>query len=150
MNSYIFFEMVKCKTQLRISEKCAKMSDINQEAKWADSPPPSPGLDQVEPLLERLEGYTPTVSDATVQAILAQTGLKTQDPQVTRLISVAAQKFISDIAYDALQHCKMRGGGKEQKKVSGRDKKFALATEDVAVALSDQGITVKKPQYYTN
>jgi hypothetical protein len=44
----------------------------------------------------------------------------------------------------------MRGGGKDQKKVSGKDRTFALATEDLAVALADQGIVVKKPPYYTN
>ena len=51
--------------------------------------------------------------------------------QVTRLISLAAQKFISDISYEALQHCKMRGGGKDQKsKSSGRDRK-PLSTSNV-------------------
>ena len=29
----------------------------------------------------------------------------------------------------------MRGGGKEQKKVSGRDKKYALGTEDLGMSL---------------
>ena len=71
--------------------------------------------------------------------------------QVTRLISLAAQKFISDISYEALQHCKMRGGGKDLKsKGSGRDRKYAMATEDIIVALSDQGVSVKKPPYYAN
>ena len=34
------------------------------------------------------------------------------------MVSLVAQKFLSDVAYEALQHCKMRGGGKEMKKVT--------------------------------
>ena len=34
--------------------------------------------------------------------------------------------------------------------VSGRDRKFALTSEDLLVALTDQGIRVKKPPFYGN
>ena len=34
--------------------------------------------------------------------------------------------------------------------VSGRDRKFALTSEDLLVALTDQGIRVKKPPFYAN
>ena len=43
----------------------------------------------------------------------------------------------------------MRGGGKVTKKNS-KDKKYTMTNEDLAMALGEQGITVKKPPYYTN
>lgn len=39
---------------------------------------------------------------------MRSSGFEPRDPRLVRLISIAAQKFISDIANDALQHCKMR------------------------------------------
>lgn len=73
-----------------------------------------------------------------------------------RLISIAAQKFISDVANDALQHCKTRsatqGVNKVQKDKDGKpikDKKYTLAVEDLAPALNENyGITVRKAHYF--
>ena len=31
---------------------------------------------------------------------------------------------------------------------SGKEKKYVMTTEDLSLALGDQGITVKKPPYY--
>jgi len=101
-------------------------------------------------LVEGLDDYTPVIPDPVLENILSRSGLASNDPRVTRLISVAAQKFVADIAYNALQHCKMRGGGKEQKKLNTKDKKYTMTTEDLAMALGEQGVTVKKPPYYTN
>jgi len=127
----------------------------NREKEASPEPSLSPARSEtyevVEELLERVEHYNSVIPDSVTDSILQGVGIDNQTPEVTRLISLAAQKFISDISYEALQHCKMRGGGKEQKsKSSGRDRKYTMSTEDVVVALSDQGLTVKKPPYFSS
>jgi len=125
--------------------------DTPTESELSPSPPVNQTYEVVEDLLERVEDYSSVIPDSVTNSILQGVGVDNQTPEVTRLISLAAQKFISDISYEALQHCKMRGGGKEQKsKSSGRDRKYAMSTEDVVVALSDQGLTVKKPPYFSS
>ena len=125
--------------------------DTAAESDLSLSPPANQTYEVVEDLLERVEDYSSVIPDSVTNSILQGVGVDNQTPEVTRLISLAAQKFISDISYEALQHCKMRGGGKEQKsKSSGRDRKYAMSSEDVVVALSDQGLTVKKPPYFSS
>lgn len=66
-----------------------------------------------------------------------------------RLISIASQKFIADIANDALQHCRVRLATLPTK--SGKvpkDRKFTLTMEDLTPALNDYGIVVRKPPYF--
>ena len=123
-----------------------------EEVELSPSPPDSvEKVEDLEEILGKVENYKSTIPDNVTETILQSSGLNNCSPVVTRLISLAAQKFISDISYEALQHCKMRGGGKDQKsKSSGRDRKYAMTTEDLVVALSDQGVTVKKPPYYAN
>jgi transcription initiation factor TFIID subunit 10 len=75
-----------------------------------------------------------------------------------RLISIAAQKFISDVANDALQHCKTRTSNapnnhtaaknQKDKDKANKDRKYTLTIEDLAPALNDYGITVRKANYY--
>lgn len=64
-----------------------------------------------------------------------------------RLISLAAQKFISDIANDALQHCKVRSSN-QPSKTKGKDRRYTLTMEDLSPALAEYGITVRKPHYF--
>jgi len=136
-----------------VRENGARSASPESAAESESSPSPavSQTLEVLEDLLERVEDYNSVIPDSVTSSILQGVGVDNQNSEVTRLISLAAQKFISDISYEALQHCKMRGGGKEQKsKSSGRDRKYAMSSEDVVVALSDQGLTVKKPPYFAN
>merc|ERR1712150_293081 len=109
--------------------------------------PPQPPLAD---FLMQLEDYSPTIPDAVTKHYLSTSGFDTSDPRVLRLVSLATQKFISDIANDALQHCKMRGGsGVPASSTSGgASAKGSKNTKDRKYAMTDQGITVKKPPYF--
>merc|ERR1712136_115792 len=58
-----------------------------------------------------------------------------------------AQKFVSDVANDALTFSRMRGAGHSKKKSS--EKRYTLTMEDLAPALNEYGVNVKKPHYFT-
>jgi len=125
--------------------------ELTQDDELIQSPPASETYEQVEDLLEKVESYSPVLPDGVTENILHSAGFESPSPEITRLVSLVAQKFISDISYEALQHCKMRGGGRdEKKKATGRDRKYAMTTEDLVVALTDQGLTIKKPPYFAN
>jgi len=104
------------------------------------------GLNLAE-FLSQLEDYTPTIPDAVTVHYLQRSGFEATDPRIVRLVSLAAQKFVSDIAHDALQHCKMRGSGQSSRK-SGKDKRYTLTMEDLTPALAEYGINVRKPPYF--
>uniref|UniRef100_A0A3P8TA08 Transcription initiation factor TFIID subunit 10 n=1 Tax=Amphiprion percula TaxID=161767 RepID=A0A3P8TA08_AMPPE len=93
--------------------------------------------------LMQLEEYTPTIPDAVTGYYLNRAGLR------IRLISLASQKFISDIANDALQYCKMKGTASGSSRSKTKDKKYTLTMEDLTPALSEYGVNVKKPYYFT-
>ncbi|XP_053211070.1 transcription initiation factor TFIID subunit 10b-like [Panonychus citri] len=94
--------------------------------------------------LVQLEDYTPTIPDAVTTHYLNTSGFETSDKRIIRLISLSAQKFISDIVNDALQHCKMRSASKKITK----DKRYTLTMEDLIPAVADYGINIKKPFYF--
>ncbi|KAE8746991.1 hypothetical protein FOCC_FOCC006246 [Frankliniella occidentalis] len=97
--------------------------------------------------LMQLEDYQPTIPDAVTGFYLNSAGFEATDPRIVRLVSLAAQKFISDVANDALQHCKTRTSN-QANKTKGKDRRFTLTMEDLSPALAEYGITVKKPHYF--
>ena len=114
-------------------------------------PPPQPPLAD---FLMQLEDYSPTIPDAVTKYYLSTAGFETSDPRILRLVSLATQKFVSDVANDALQHCKMRGAGGGPGGPSGgghkknKDRKLVMTVDDLSQALQDQGISIKKPPYF--
>lgn len=97
--------------------------------------------------LQYLEDYKPSIPDPVTAHYMNSAGFAANDPRVLRLVSIASQKFIADIANDALQHCKMRTALNQTKKGT-KDKKYTLTFEDLSPVLADYGIDIKKPQYF--
>ena len=99
-------------------------------------------------MVDSLEDYSTTVPDNLTANILAHAGMDTSDSRMVTLVSLAAQKFMSDIASDALTHCKMRQASSNHMKKGSKEKKYVMTTDDLAVALQEKGVSVKKPPYH--
>ncbi|KAF9560001.1 Transcription initiation factor TFIID subunit 10 [Mortierella alpina] len=96
--------------------------------------------------LPMMETYNPIIPDAVTDYYLSRTGFDCDDVRIKRLLALAAQKFVSDIATDAFQYCKVRQ--QSQKRTPGKEKKTVLTMEDLSDALGEYGINVKKPDYF--
>ncbi|RKP07862.1 transcription initiation factor TFIID 23-30kDa subunit-domain-containing protein, partial [Thamnocephalis sphaerospora] len=85
------------------------------------------------------------IPDALTDHYLARAGLECEDVRIKRLLALAAQKFISDVATDAYQYCKIRQQGNRDKR---KERRTVLTMEDLSAALGEHGINVRKPEYY--
>ncbi|CAK9295417.1 unnamed protein product [Gordionus sp. m RMFG-2023] len=107
----------------------------------------------ISEFLYKLNDYTPLIPDAVSTYFLQKSGFEIDDIRLIRLISLAAQKFVTDLANDALQHNKMRlsnltlTGNNKHSSLSPLGK-YTLTTDDLASAASEYGIHIKKPPYF--
>ncbi|KAJ7583410.1 transcription initiation factor IID, TAF10 subunit [Mycena floridula] len=98
-----------------------------------------------------LDDYEPLVTDYYLQRV----GFECEDVRLKRLLSLAAQKFVSDIAADAYQHARIRTnamGGRARTHQFGPASKdrtrTTLTMDDLSSALGEYGINARKPDYY--
>ncbi|GJJ11294.1 hypothetical protein Clacol_005526 [Clathrus columnatus] len=100
-----------------------------------------------------LDDFEPMIPNEIADFYLQRVGFETEDVRLKRLLSLAAQKFVSDIAADAYQHARIRtnaaGGGRGRAGASTKDKtKTTLTMDDLSAALSEYGINAKKPEFF--
>jgi transcription initiation factor TFIID subunit 10 len=83
---------------------------------------------------------------------LKSAGVGNPDARVTRLVSLAAERFVQQVADDAYRCAVQRNQAQlKEKKEKGydlKDKRLVLESEDLAAALRDYGVSLHKPPYY--
>ncbi len=98
--------------------------------------------------LTSLLGYAPTVPEPVVCYQLAKSGVQVEpsqsilDERITRLVSLAADKFLAEIVYDARQHrfvCLGKTSGTD----TDNEKVVSLETSDVAASCKERGISTR-------
>ncbi|CAG8545482.1 22932_t:CDS:10 [Dentiscutata erythropus] len=60
-----------------------------------------------------LDNFEPLIPEFVTEYYLNRSGIQCDDVRVMRLMSLAAQKFVADIATDAFQYCKIRQQSKK-------------------------------------
>ncbi|XP_019235911.1 PREDICTED: transcription initiation factor TFIID subunit 10 isoform X2 [Nicotiana attenuata] len=102
--------------------------------------------------LASLMDYTPTIPDELVEHYLGKSGFQCPDVRLIRLVAVATQKFIADVATDALQHCKARQSAivKDKRDKQQKDKRLILTMDDLSKSLREYGVNVKHQEYFAD
>ncbi|KAF8957443.1 transcription initiation factor TFIID 23-30kDa subunit-domain-containing protein [Flammula alnicola] len=105
-----------------------------------------------------LDEYEPLIPNEVTDFYLQRVGFDCEDVRLKRLLSLAAQKFVSDIAADAYQHARIRtnatgGRARVNQPLTGpgsaKDKtRTTLTMDDLSAALAEYGINARKPEYY--
>ncbi|KAJ2776387.1 hypothetical protein H4R18_005695 [Coemansia javaensis] len=99
--------------------------------------------------LVQMDNYTPIIPEAVTDYYLAQAGFECSDVRIKRLLALATQKFISDVANDAFQYNRIRQQASKEKKFHSKDRKTVLTMDDLTAALSEYGVNIKKPEYFS-
>ncbi|XP_042485307.1 transcription initiation factor TFIID subunit 10-like [Macadamia integrifolia] len=102
--------------------------------------------------LASLMDYTPTIPDELVEHYVAKSGFQCPDVRLIRLVAVATQKFVSEVATDALQQCKARQAAavKDKREKQQKDKRLILTMEDLSKALREYGVNMKHQEYFAD
>ncbi|GLB41966.1 putative functions as a component of the DNA-binding general transcription factor complex TFIID and the transcription regulatory histone acetylation (HAT) complexes SAGA and SLIK [Lyophyllum shimeji] len=105
-----------------------------------------------------LDDYEPLIPNEVTDYYLQRVGFECEDVRLKRLLSLAAQKFVSDIAADAYQHARIRtnaasGRARANQPLTGpgsaKDKtRTTLTMDDLSAALAEYGINARKPEFY--
>ncbi|KAJ2058431.1 hypothetical protein GGH94_002181 [Coemansia aciculifera] len=99
--------------------------------------------------LVQMDNYAPIIPEALTDYYLAQAGFECTDVRIKRLLALATQKFISDVATDAFQYNRIRQQASKDKKFLNKDRKTVLNMEDLTAALAEYGVNIKKPEYFS-
>ncbi|WVR08912.1 hypothetical protein IAU60_005971 [Kwoniella sp. DSM 27419] len=101
--------------------------------------------------LVMLDGYKPLIPEEVTEYYLQRAGFECSDPRLKRLLSLSAQKFVSDLSRDAFHFAKLRTNGVAAgrgRPAAGVDRnRVVLTMEDLSLALAEHGVNVKKPDY---
>ncbi|KAK0457649.1 transcription initiation factor TFIID 23-30kDa subunit-domain-containing protein [Desarmillaria tabescens] len=89
-----------------------------------------------------LDDYEPLIPNEVTDYYLQRVGFECEDVRLKRLLSLAAQKFVSDIAADAYQHARIRTNA------SGGRARANQPLTDLSSALAEYGINSRKPDFY--
>ncbi|KAK7980302.1 hypothetical protein PG989_012759 [Apiospora arundinis] len=159
----------------QVAEEDEEVNPEPQEAKM-----PTRRDISLKEFLNKMDDYAPIIPDAVTNYYMTRAGLPPPpqtDQRLARLLALATQKFVADIAADAYQYSRIRasntsannpmgnlgaaagipipgqaagggGGGAGAGSKGGSQNRTVLTMEDLGMAVGEYGVNVKRSEFY--
>ncbi|OAG31746.1 transcription initiation factor TFIID subunit 1 [Nematocida displodere] len=97
---------------------------------------------------EGLDSFSPLIPEVVLDFCFTKAGLSSDDPKLKKLVSLVAQKLITDVATSAYQYHKIAQRASLKEKKAPKEKKLTLTLTDVENALKEAGVSIARPAYF--
>lgn len=100
----------------------------------------------ISQLLKSLDEYSPTLPTEVTNYYLSKSGVQCQDSRILKLVSLATDKFMADIIFDAKQFSALRQRSmKKDVKRKATDSADTLEFQDLVRSLKMRRISISRP-----
>ncbi|CCE61223.1 hypothetical protein TPHA_0A01400 [Tetrapisispora phaffii CBS 4417] len=123
-------------------------------------------------ILDMMDDNPPLIPDAVIEYYMTKNGIECSDLRVKRLLALATQKFISDIASDAYEYSRIRSpvavnnanngqararqlmaaqqltATQQQQNEKNSQSKVILTVTDLSLAVAEYGLNISRPDFY--
>ncbi|KOS13935.1 transcription initiation factor iid taf10 subunit [Malassezia pachydermatis] len=104
-------------------------------------------------VLRLLDGYAPLIPDEVSDYYLERAGFQCDDVRLKRLLALATEKFVADIASDAFQYARIRTNAGPNRSsrpgATARDRtRTVLTMDDLSAALGEYGIDARRAETF--
>lgn len=103
---------------------------------------------ELNDFLSSLESYNPTVPDAVSKFYLERNGVSCKDDKIPKLVSLACDKLLSEILYEAKQINILRTERGKKRKDMGPGE--VLELEDLHISLKQIGVNIRRRKILTD
>ncbi|KAM0687745.1 Transcription initiation factor TFIID subunit 10 [Conglomerata obtusa] len=97
---------------------------------------------------ENLDDYVPLIPEVVIDHFAEKAGVQHLDKDVKKVISLIAQKFVTDVSVSSFQWHKIHQKGVQKDKRFAKEKKITFNMNDLQMALEEKGIDIGRPHYF--
>ncbi|KII61812.1 Transcription initiation factor TFIID subunit 10 [Thelohanellus kitauei] len=103
---------------------------------------------EIEKYLKKVSRHECVIPNELTSVILQSAGVNCEDENLVKIISLGAQKFITEILAECYEFNKNKDTGKAQRK-EGQSANMTLTYEDLEFILRQKGIDVSHMPYFS-
>ena len=102
---------------------------------------------ELNSFLTSLQQYQPTFPEQVSRFYMERSGVNEDDPKIHKLVSLAVDRFMCEVLYEAMQINRLRNQGTRSRKRKASDDSDCIDSEDLQISLTQMRIYLRRAKH---